>query len=236
MKGKINLKTIIVFAILILVIVLSVLGIGAAKTFISGATVGYEPTELVALPNETGKTATISWKTDKSVKASVFYGTNMASLLLMAEDTQPTDSHSILLTNLKSDTTYYYKIVIDSDNIFDNGGIMYNFKTGGKVDDPLLPTTTLNPSITIKPSSTVITPTTIIPSIRPSISVKPSIADIAPVGCNRTTDYDKSGGKPNNMDYIYCMKGKVTPTIVDKCAIGQNGITNVFDRKKCLTR
>jgi len=46
MKGKINLKTIIIFGILILVIVLGVLGIGAAKTFMSGATADYEPQNL----------------------------------------------------------------------------------------------------------------------------------------------------------------------------------------------
>lgn len=77
----------------------------------------------------TNKNARMTWTTDKKVKASVFYGTNMASLLLMAEDTNTTTNHNILLTNLRSNTTYYYKIVVDSDNIFDNGGLMYRFKT-----------------------------------------------------------------------------------------------------------
>jgi len=97
MKGKVNLKTIIIFAILIVVIVLSVIGVNVAKTFISGATADYEPQNLMAVPKEDGKTAMVSWTTDKAVKASVFYGTNMASLLLMAEDVEVAVDHNILL-------------------------------------------------------------------------------------------------------------------------------------------
>ncbi len=248
MKGKINLKTVIIFAILILVIVLSVLGVNTAKTFISGATAGYEPQSLKAVPNENGKTATISWTTDKSVKASVFYGTNRASLLLMAEDAQATDSHNILLSNLKSDTTYYYKIVVDTDNIFDNGGALYDFKTGGKVGDSLTPTPTLtiSPTVTVKPSLTA-TPTAVPTTKVSSVTGTPSS------NCNKTTDYNKDK-VINSLDYISCLKGKITPVsskitptgtltpttvpTVAKCInIGdynKDGVVNSLDRIKCL--
>ena len=148
MKGKINLKTIIIFAILILVIVLLVLGINVAKTFMSGASADYEPQNLTAVSKEDGKTATVSWTSNKEIKASIFYGTNMASLLLMAEDMEPTANHNILLTNLRSNMTYFYKIVVDSDNIFDNGGVMYNFKTGGVVEE-VVPSVTLVPTVSL---------------------------------------------------------------------------------------
>ncbi|HPT66255.1 MAG TPA: fibronectin type III domain-containing protein [Candidatus Woesebacteria bacterium] len=209
MKGKVNLKTIIILAILVLVIILSVLVVNTAKTFISGAAADYEPQNLMAVPKEDGKTAVVSWTTDKEVRASIFYGTNMASLLLMAEDIEATIDHNILLTNLKSDTTYYYKIVIDNDNIFDNGGLMYNFKTNAS----------LEPVVTIQP--------TLIPTIAASSSGSSA--------CDRTTDYNKDG-TVNSIDYISCTKGAITPGVSDVCAgdYNKDGVTNSLDRIKCL--
>jgi hypothetical protein len=213
MKGKVSLKTIIIFAILILVIVLSVLGVRVTKTFMSGATAGYEPQNLANVPSEDGKTATISWITDKSIKASIFYGTNMASLLLMAEDVEPTINHNILLTNLRSNTAYYYKIVVDSDNIFDNGGMMYSFKTNG-TEEVLEPTVTVSPDVLLPEAS--------------------SSGDMT--SCNRTTDYNNDG-IVNSMDYIACSKGSITPAPQDKCTntdYNKDGVINSIDRIKCL--
>lgn len=219
MKGKVNLKTIIIFAILILVIVLLVVGVNVAKTFISGAAAGYEPQNLTAIPKEDGKTAIVSWTTDKEAKASVFYGTNMASLLLMAEDMEPTIDHNILLTNLRINTAYYYKIVVDVDNVFDNGGMMYSFKTGGKVEEVVL-----EPTVTIKPVVTL--PVTASPSSGSATNLST---------CNRTTDYNKDG-TINSMDYVSCSRGKVTPTVEDKCVgdYNKDGVVNSLDRIKCL--
>lgn len=217
MKGKVNLKTIIIFAILIVSIVLSVLGVRAAKTFISGATADYEPQNLTAVPKEDGKTAMISWTTDKEAKASVFYGTNMASLLLMAVDVEPAVDHNILLTNLKADTTYYYKIVID-DNVFDDGGMMYKFKTSGSSEEILEPVVTIQPSL--------------IPTLAASSS-SASANDSST--CDRTTDYNKDG-VINSIDYISCVKGIVTPAAADLCAgdYNKDGVINSMDRIKCL--
>lgn len=219
MKGKVNLKTIIIFGILILVIVLSVLGMTVAKTFISGAAADYEPQNLMSVPKEDGKTATVSWTTDKEVKASLFYGTNMASLLLMAEDMEPVTDHNILLTNLKTNTTYYYKIVVDADNIFDNGGMMYSFKTGGKDAEEVL-----EPVVTIQP--------TLIPTMAASSSSSSSKTTST---CSRTTDYNKDG-VVNSMDYISCVKGLVTPAATDSCEgdYNKDGVINSLDRIECL--
>lgn len=214
MKGKVNLKTIIIFTILILVVVLLVLGVNVARTFMSGATADYEPQNLTVVPKQDGKTATVSWTTGKSVKASIFYGTNMASLLLMAEDMEPAVDHNILLTNLRSNTTYYYKIVVDNNNIFDNGGLMYNFKTGGEV-----------PEVVLEPTVAITTP-----------SLATSAASLSTT-CDRVTDYNKDG-VVNSMDYLSCSKGTVTPTITttNKCAgdYNKDGVVNSLDRLKCL--
>ena len=220
MKGKVNLKTIIIFAILLLVIVLSVVLVGKAKTFLSGATADYEPQNLMAVPKEDGKTAIVSWTTDKEVKASIFYGTNMASLLLMAEDIEPTVDHNILLTNLKSNATYYYKIVVDIDNVFDNGGMMYSFKTSGKAEEEIL-----EPVVTIQP--------TLAPASTASSSSSGSTTGSST--CNKTTDYNKDGAI-NSIDYISCVKGLVTPAAADSCAgdYNKDGVINSLDRIECL--
>jgi len=159
----------------------------------------------------------------KSVKASIFYGTNMASLLLMAEDVEPTINHNILLTNLRSNTAYYYKIVVDSDNVFDNGGMMYSFKTNGKAEETvsaetLTPTVALNPITTLTPVSSSSATTT----------------DTST--CDRTTDYNKDG-TVNSMDYISCSKGIITPAVQDKCTgtdYNKDGVIDSMDRIKCL--
>lgn len=194
MKGKISLKTIIIFAILILAVVLSVLGVRVVKTFMSGAATDYEPQNLTAVSSADGNTATVSWTTDKATAASVFYGTNMASLLFMGEEAQETTSHSISLMNLKSGKTYFYKIVA-GDNEYNNNGTMYTFKTSGKAEE-----------------TTIVTPT---PTIAPAVTlpvVSPTVAQEATASaCNKTTDYVKDG-VINSLDYISCLRGKLTPT------------------------
>jgi len=221
MKEKINLKTIIIFVILLLVIVLSVLGVSAAKNFITGATADYEPQNLIAVPKEDGKTAIVSWTTDKEVKASIFYGTNMASLLLMAEDMQPTVDHSILLTNLKSNTTYYYKIVVDVNNVFDNGGMMYSFKTSGKAEEEIIEEPLINTQPTLIPDSVDSSPSDNLVTDSPE--------------CNRTTDYNKDG-IINSLDYFSCIKGEILPQTADPCDgdYNKDGVINSLDRIKCL--
>ena len=84
------------------------------------------PRNILADNVNTG-TVKISFVTNKKVKASIFYGTNVASLLLMAQDSAETTNHNILLTNLKPNKTYFYKIVIGND-VFDNNSVMYSFK------------------------------------------------------------------------------------------------------------
>jgi phosphodiesterase/alkaline phosphatase D-like protein len=217
MKGKINLKTILVFGILILVIILSVIGVRTFKNMTSNASADYEPQGLVSTPATDGKSAVVSWETDKSVKASVFYGTNMASLLLMAADSEETVSHRISLGSLKPNTTYYYKVVVDENNTFDNEGSMFSFKTTAAVTPT--PTIELKPEVALTPSSTS--------------------SATGSTTCDRTTDYDKNG-VINSIDFITCSKGTTTatstPTITTNCAgdYNKDGVINSLDRIKCL--
>lgn len=193
MKGKINLKTIIIFAILILAIVLSVLGVNVAKNFMSGATADYEPQGLTAVSSADGSTATVSWTTDKEVKASVFYGTSAASTPLMAIESASSTDHNVLLSGLKPNKTYYYKIVAGDGEYLDEGEIPYTFKTSGKSEEAVATVApTLAPVVTLPESSS------------------PSSASSSTT-CSHTTDYNKDG-VINSFDYMACLKEKVTPT------------------------
>lgn len=227
-KGSINVKTIIVGIILVLVIVLGVLGVNTVKTYMSGAAAETEPKNVMADPSEDGKSASVSWVSDKATQGVVEYGTNPASLLLRAVETEATTDHKILLSPLKSSVTYYYRIRI-GEEIFDNSGVPYTFKVAG--------------------SDVVETPSPmVVPTIAPII-LAPTVAVASPSGapsCNRNTDYNNDG-VINSVDYNFCLNGSKTatpsvalvPTVTkDPCNpledLNGDGSINSLDRLKCL--
>jgi len=121
-----NIKTIIIIIILILTGVLAVVGLNAAKNYLSGAAGGSEPKNVRVQADV--KSASISWQTDKESQAVVEYGTTPASLLLRALENQSVTSHKVTLSPLKSGTTYYFRIRV-GETIYDNNGIPFSFKT-----------------------------------------------------------------------------------------------------------
>ncbi len=147
MKGKINLKTIIVVLILVLVGVLGVLGMNTAKTFLGSAAGQVEPVAVVARPGTDGKSTTISWTSDKESMGIVEYGTTPASLLLRAVETAQTTNHSVVLSPLKAGVTYYYRIRV-GDEVFDNSGIPYSFKIEAEMMAEVSPTAGSGPKVT----------------------------------------------------------------------------------------
>ena len=121
-----NIKTIIIVIILILTGVLAVVGLNAAKNYLSGAAGGSEPSNVRVQADV--KSAAISWQTDKESQAVVEYGTTPASLLLRALENQAVASHNVNLSPLKSGMTYYFRIKV-GETIYDNNGIPFSFKT-----------------------------------------------------------------------------------------------------------
>jgi bisphosphoglycerate-dependent phosphoglycerate mutase len=71
---------------------------------------------LDAAPAQDGS-ATVSWTTDEPSDSSVEYGTSTSSLDQSASDGASTTSHSLKLTGLQLNTTYYYRVSsTDADN------------------------------------------------------------------------------------------------------------------------
>jgi len=223
-KGKISIKTIIVLVILLLVGVLSILGMGAAKTYLSGASAGSEPKGVLATPGEDGRSASVSWTTDKAVQSVIEYGTTPASLLLRSLESDATTTHSVPISPLKPNTSYYFRVRV-GEEVFDNSGIPYSFKT--------------------KASAVEAVPTTIVPTV----ALVPTTA-ASESGCNRTTDYN-GDGIINSIDFITCIKGGgksvvPVPSVASKSAVAGdctagidydgNGVINTLDRIKCLQK
>ena len=224
MKSKISIKTVIVLVILVLVGVLSVLGVSAVQTYLSGAAGGAEAKNVLATPSEDGKSATVVWASDKAVQGVVEYGTTPASLLLRSLETDATASHKVNLTPLKPNTSYYFRIRV-GDQVFDNSGIPYSFKTKANSEATLVPTT---------------------PVVAPTVALVPTIASGVTGTCTRTTDYN-GDGVINSIDYISCIKNGgsapvAVPTIATSSGTGVckpgvdfdgNGVVNSLDFVKC---
>lgn len=218
MKSKFSIKTIIIIVILLLVGILGVLGVNTARTYLSGASADLAPKNVLGKGNDDGKSATITWTTDKEAMGVVEYGTTPASLLLRAPESSQSTSHSIVLSPLKAGTNYYFRIRVGED-LFDKDGIPYNFKTMTAVIAP-----TQIPTVAVLPTAIVATGSGV-------------------TECNRTTDYNKDG-VINSLDYISCMKTGPTTSVAlptaasNKCPSGvdynKDGVVNSLDRIKCL--
>lgn len=184
---KLNVKTIVIFGVLAVVMVLMVVAVGQVRTFMSGASSDVEPKNVTAVPSGDGKSATITWSSDKESISKVEYGTTAASLVLMSAEVSATTNHSLSLSSLRPATTYYYRIRI-GEEVFDNGGIPYTFKT--KTD------------VTGTPS--------IVPTISAPIT---KTATSTAIVCDNKTDYNKDG-VVNSFDVVVCKKdgGSVTAT------------------------
>jgi len=225
MKKKINVKMLVIFGVLLVVIILGVVGVGAVRTFMSGASSAVEPQGVTAVSSADGKSATVSWTAGKESTSSVFYGTTAASLVLTAIETNSTTDHNVSLTSLRPATTYYFKIVAGGET-FDNGGIPYSFKTNGSSEDISGVTPTLVPTDTVLPLSE--TPGNTAGTCDPKI------------------DYN-GDGVVNSFDLVECRENggtmssnTVTPTTTTNSTcnnltdLNNDGVINSVDRIKCL--
>lgn len=219
--GKSKVKTIIIIAIMVLVGVLGVLGISTAKTYLSGATAGVEPKGVsVAVQS---RQATITWTSEKSSMGVIEYGTSPASLLLRSPETESNTNHMLILSPLKPGLSYYFRLRV-GDEVFDNNGIPYSFKT--KTDES---------SVTGQTDQN---------NALPQITNVPEIKPTGDSVCQFGVDYNGDGVK-NAFDMAYCKKNggvgstsEETTSQIGECKTDQdydnNGVVNSFDMVKCL--
>ncbi|MFA7300855.1 MAG: fibronectin type III domain-containing protein [Candidatus Shapirobacteria bacterium] len=203
-------KTVLILVILLLVVVLGVLGINTVKTYIGGASADVLPKNVVAKPSDDGKTATISWMSDKSTVGVVEYGTSPAALLLRAPESESVTSHEVVLSPLKSNINYYFRIRV-GEEVFDNSGIPYSFKTKNA---EVMVVPTIVPAVVAMPTVSAVTECIKGANTMDYINClrkRPGTSTVVPtVGtgkCSTDVDYNKDG-VINTLDRIKCLQNK----------------------------
>lgn len=83
--------------------------------------------EQVRLSEVTSQSATITWTTASPAYGFISYGETM-SLGKTSQEAEKVAEHSVTLSGLTPETTYYYKIGVGED-LFDDQGIPYSFTT-----------------------------------------------------------------------------------------------------------
>ncbi|MCW3136373.1 MAG: carboxypeptidase regulatory-like domain-containing protein [Canidatus Methanoxibalbensis ujae] len=83
----------------------------------------------IMVTNITQTSATIEWKTDEPSTSLIKYGTSPGSYPYFKEDTSYTTTHSLTLTNLQPNTSYYF-VVNSTDRVGNSAeSSEYSFKT-----------------------------------------------------------------------------------------------------------
>lgn len=192
--SKTGIKSVLIVVILLLVGVLGVLGVNTVKTYIGGASADTMPKNVLASPGDDGKTATISWSSDKSTMGIVEYGTSPAALLLRAPESESATTHSVVLSPLKPGINYYFRVRV-GEEVYDNNGIPYSFKT--------------------KIAEMVVIPT-VVPTVVATTDCKRGANIMDYIDCVRkrpgekcptNVDYNKDG-VINSLDRIKCLQNK----------------------------
>ena len=82
----------------------------------------------VVVSETTGNSAKVGWSTDQESQGVIEYGTSPTALNFYAPEASRTKIHTVDLTLLSPNTTYYFQIRI-GDTKADNGGVPWTFST-----------------------------------------------------------------------------------------------------------
>lgn len=140
MIKKKNIPTILGLVILVIGTFAGVFFLGAKQIFRIGADSSVSPKDIRA-SNISDTGATISWTTDKPTTDFIVWGEGKSSVSQVLKEDQSDQkffTHSINLSGLKPNTTYFYKINSEG-NEFDNKGIPWELTTGAPLNESTFP-------------------------------------------------------------------------------------------------
>lgn len=167
----------------------------------------FEPRDVV-VSNIDKNSVKISWATGVDSQGVVEYGTTPTALNFFAPEAAKAKTHSLDLTLLSPNTTYYFDVRV-GDKKFDNGGVPWTFTTknteGSVVTTP-----------TVAPTTGAATPTKGITGTTSGTSPTPIQKLVIPDGSTCTeTDCtkikEKFGKGCSTQDYFKCVRA-LTPT------------------------
>src|SRR3990167_924868 len=98
----------------------------------------YEPRDVV-VSNIEKNSVRVTWATGVDTQGVVEYGTTPTALNFFAPEASKGKTHSLDLTLLSPNTTYYFDIRV-GDKKYDNGGVPWTFTTKG-AESSVAPTT-----------------------------------------------------------------------------------------------
>lgn len=113
----------------------------------------------VLITGITQNSAKLGWSTDQETQGVVEYGTSPTSLNFFAPEAAKGQKHTVDLSLLSPNTTYYFQVRI-GDQKYDNGGVPWTFTTKAKGDAATTGTPTPSPSaagITDTPNAPTVT-------------------------------------------------------------------------------
>ena len=155
MIKKNQIPTILGVAILLSGLIAGVVFLNMRRVFRIGADASIAPKDI-RTSNVDDSSATISWTTDKETSGFVVWGEDQGSVSTVEQESQEGESsftHSVSLTGLTENKSYFYKINSDGQP-FDNNGIAWEFTTG--------------PRLSLSPSSYIVSGSVITPSGQPA--------------------------------------------------------------------
>ena len=156
----------------------------------------FEPRDVVVSNIEKNSVRT-SWATGIDTQGVIEYGTTPTALNFFAPEATKSKTHTLDLTLLSPNTTYYFDIRV-GDKKYDNGGVPWTFTTKGAESSVAAPTTA---------------PTKAVSASQPTPFQKLQIPD-GTENCNETDCAkikEKLGKGCSTQEYFLCLK-KLTPT------------------------
>lgn len=158
----------------------------------------FEPRDVI-VSNIEKNSVRATWATGVETQGIVEYGTTPTALNFFAPEATKTKTHTIDLTLLSPNTTYYFDVRI-GDTKYDNGGVPWTFTTKGAEGSVASPT--------IAPTKAAAATTT-----QPTPFQQLKISD-GTEGCTETDCAQikaKLGKGCSTQDYFKCVR-KLTPT------------------------
>jgi len=158
----------------------------------------FEPRDVI-ISNIEKNSVRATWATGVETQGIVEYGTTPTALNFFAPEATKTKTHTIDLTLLSPNTTYYFDVRV-GDTKYDNGGVPWTFTTKGADGSVASPT--------IAPTKAAATTNT-----QPTPFQQLKISD-GTEGCTETdcaAIKAKLGKGCSTQDYFKCVR-KLTPT------------------------
>lgn len=157
----------------------------------------FEPRDVI-ISNIEKNSVRATWATGVDTQGIVEYGTTPTALNFFAPEATKTKTHTIDLTLLSPNTTYYFDVRI-GDTKYDNGGVPWTFTTKGADSSVASPT--------IAPTKAVSTADQ--PTPFQQLKISDGTEGCAETDCAQIKT--KLGKGCSTQDYFKCVR-KLTPT------------------------